>query len=111
MEFIYERGIPKGVKDDRRVRNLKCSLRMFPMLPVEDILDTLVSEKHLTEEGKRVLLSDLPERVPKNWKASEYVALGRKARTDSKDIVWRSVPNELLDLRNMGFDIGLGHLV
>jgi hypothetical protein len=46
------------------------------MLSVEDILDTLVSEKHLTEEGKRILLSDLPERVPRNWKASEYVALG-----------------------------------
>ncbi len=97
-------------QNDRRVRNLRCSVRMFPMLPVEDILDTLVSQKHLTEEGKRVLVSELPERVPRNWKASEYIALGRKARMGSKDIVWRPVPNELLDLRNMGFDIGFGHL-
>lgn len=83
---------------------------MFPMLSVGEILDTLVSQNHLTEEGKRMLVSELPERVPRNWNASEYVALARKARMDPDDLVWRQVPNELLDVRNMGFDIGLGHL-
>jgi hypothetical protein len=96
---------------DRRVRNLMCSLRMFPMLSTGDILDSLVSQNHLTQEGKRILASELPERVPRNWHASEYIALARRARKAPDDeLVWRQVPRELLDLRNMGFDIGLGRL-
>jgi hypothetical protein len=110
VNALFDRGYFLPDQADRRVRNLRCSLRMFPMLSVEDILDTLVYQKHLTEEGKRILVSELPERLPRNWNASEYVALARKARMDSDDLVWRQVPNELLDLRNMGFDIGLGHL-
>jgi len=95
---------------DRRIRNLICSLRMLPMLTLKDILDTLVSQNHLTQEGKRILASELPERVPRNWNASEYVALGHRARNAPDEFVWRKVPNELFDFRNMGFDIGLGHL-
>jgi hypothetical protein len=110
VNALFDSGYFVPDEADRRVRNLICSLRMFPMLAIEDILDTLVSQNHLTEEGKRILVSELPERVPRNWNASEYVALARKARKDSDELVWRQVPNELLDLRNMGFDIGLGHL-
>jgi hypothetical protein len=69
-----------------------------------------MSQNHLTQEGKRILASELPDRVPRNWNASEYVALARKARTAPYELVWRQVPNELFDLRNMGFDIGLGDL-
>jgi hypothetical protein len=83
---------------------------MFPMLVVKSILDTLVSQNHLTEEGKRTLLSEIPERVPRTWSASEYVALARKARDKTDDLVWRPVPKELCELGNMGFDIALGHL-
>jgi hypothetical protein len=77
---LLERGyfIPDEV--DRRVRKLMFSLRMFPMLSIGDILDSLISQNHLTQEGKRILASELPERVPRNWKASEYVALARRAR-------------------------------
>ena len=87
-----------------------CSLRMLPMLSLGDILDRLVYQNHLTQEGKRILTSQLPERMPRNWDASEYVALARRARNAPDELVWRPVPRELLDLRNMGFDIGLGHL-
>jgi hypothetical protein len=95
---------------DRRVRNLMCSLRMLPMLSVVDVLDELMSQNHLTQEGKRILASELPDRVPRSWKASEYVALARRARNAPHELVWRQVPQELFDLRNMGFDIGLDHL-
>jgi hypothetical protein len=95
---------------DRRVRNLRCSLRMLPMLSVGDVLDSLVSQNHLTEEGKRILASELPERVPRNWNASEYVAVAREARDGGDELVWRQVPHELCDFRNMGFDIGMGDL-
>jgi len=107
---LLERGyfIPDEV--DRRARKLMCSLRMFPMLSMGDILDGLVSQNHLTQEGKCILASELPERVPRNWKATEYVALARRARNAPHEHVWRQVPHELFDLRNMGFDIGLGHL-
>jgi hypothetical protein len=110
VNALLDRGYFLPDQADRRVRTLRCSLRMFPMLSVEDILDPLVSRNYLTEEGKRILVSELPERVPRNWNASEYVALARKAKMASDDLVWRQVPNELLDLRNMGIDIGLGHL-
>jgi hypothetical protein len=110
VNALLERGYFLPDEPDRRVRNLKCSLRMFPMLFLENILDSLVSQNHLTQEGKRRLASELPERVPRNWNASEYVALARRAKNASDNLVWRQVPQELFDLRNMGFDIGLGHL-
>jgi hypothetical protein len=78
------------------------------MLSVRDILESLVSQNYLTQEGKRILVSELPERVPRNWNASEYVALARG--TEDTKLVWRPVPRELFDLRNMGFNIGLGYL-
>jgi hypothetical protein len=108
VNALLERGYFIQDEADRRVRNLMCSLRMFPMLSVGDILDSLMSQNHLTQEGKRVLASELPERVPRNWNASEYVAFAR--RTKDAKLIWRQVPHELFDLRNMGFDIGLGHL-
>jgi hypothetical protein len=110
INTLLEWGYFTPDETDRRVRNLMCSLRMFPMLSVGDILDSLMSQNHLTQEGKRILASELPDRVPRNWNASEYVALARKARTAPYELVWRQVPNELFDLRNMGFDIGLGDL-
>jgi hypothetical protein len=108
VNALLEWGYFMPDEADRRVRNLMCSLRMFPMLCVGDILDGLVSQKHLTQDGKRILASELPERVPRTWKASEYVALAKRAK-DGK-LVWRQVPHELFDLGNMGFGIGLGHL-
>ena len=110
VNAIVERGYFLPDEKDRRVRKLMCGLRMFPMLVVEPLLGTLVSQNHLTEEGRRILLSEIPERVPKTWRASEYVALARKARDKTGDLVWRPVPKELYELSNMGFDIGLGHL-
>lgn len=110
VNSLLERGYFLPDEADRRVRNLMCSLRMLPMLSLGDILDSLVSQNHLTQEGKRILASELPERVPRNWDASEYVALARRARNAPDKLVWRQVPHELFDLRNMGFDIGLGHL-
>ena len=108
INALIERGYFIPDEADRRVRSLVCSLRMFPMLSVGDILDELMSKNHLTQEGKRLLASELPDRVPRNWNASEYVALAR--RTEDAKLVWRQVPQELFDLRNMGFDIGLGQL-
>ena len=110
VNALLERGYLLPDEADRRVRNLICSLRMFPMLSLGDILDSLVSQNHLTQEGKRILASELPERVPRNWKASEYVALARRARNSPDELVWRQMPDELLDLRNMGFDIELDRL-
>jgi hypothetical protein len=110
INALVERGYFMPDEADRRVRNLVCSLRMLPMLSVGDVLDSLVSQNHLTQEGKRILASELPERVPRNWNASEYVALARGARNVPDELVWRQVPQELFDLQNMGFDIGLGHL-
>jgi len=110
VNALLERGYFMPDEADRRVRSLMCSLRMLPMLSVGDILDSLISQNHLTREGKRILASELPERVPRNWNASEYVALARRARNAPGELVWRQVPQELFDLRNMGFDIGLGHL-
>lgn len=110
VNSLLERGYFLPDEADRRVRNLMCSLRMLPMLSLGDILDSLVSQNHLTQEGKRILASELPERVPRNWDASEYVALARRARNAPDKLVWRQVPHELFDLQNMGFDIGLGHL-
>jgi hypothetical protein len=110
VSALVERGYFLPDEKDRRVRNLRCSLRMFPMLVVESLLDTLVSQNHLTEEGKRILLSGIPERVPRNWSASEYVALARKARDITDDLDWRLVPKELYELSNIGFNIGLGNL-
>jgi hypothetical protein len=78
------------------------------MLSIVDIIDNLMSKNYLTQEGKRILTSGLPKRVPRNLNASEYVALARI--TEDAKLVWRPVPQELFDLRNMGFDIGLGHL-
>jgi hypothetical protein len=92
------------------MRNLRCSLRMFPMLMVESLLNRLVSQNHPTEEGRRILLSKIPERVPRTWSASEYVALARRARDKRNNLVWRPVPKELCELGNMGFDVGLGQL-
>jgi hypothetical protein len=106
----FQRGYFMPDEPDRRVRKLMCSLRMLPMLPVGDVLDGLVSQNHLTQDGKRILASELPERVPGNWNASEYIALARGARNAPHELVWRQVPHELFDLRNMGFHIGLGHL-
>jgi hypothetical protein len=108
VNALLERGYFMTDEADRRVRSLMCSLRMLPMLSVGDILDSLISQNHLTQEGKRILASELPERVPRNWNASEYVALARGTK-DGK-LVWRQVPQEFFDLRNMGFDIGLGYL-
>jgi len=108
VSALLERGYFIPDEADRRVRNLMCSLRMFPMLSVGDILDSLMSQNHLTHEGKRILASELPDRVPRNWNASEYVALTR--RTKDAKLIWRQVPNRLFDLRNMGFDIGLDQL-
>lgn len=110
VNALVERGYFLPDENDRRHRKLMCSLRMFPMLVVEPLLGTLVSQNHLTEEGRRILRSEIPERVPRNWSASEYVALGRKTRDRTDDLVWRQVPKELCELSNMGFDIGLGHL-
>jgi len=110
INALLERGYFLPNEADRRVRNLMCSLRMLPMLSIGEILDSLVSQNHLTDEGKRILAAELPERVPRNWNASEYVALARRAKNASDNLVWRQVPHELFDLRNMGFDIGLGHL-
>jgi len=107
---LLQRGYFLPDEVDRRVRSLMCSLRMFPMLSTGDILDSLVSQNHLTQEGKRILALELPERVPRNWHASEYIALARRARNAPDELVWRQVPHELFDLRNIGFDIGLGHL-
>jgi hypothetical protein len=110
VNALVERGYFLPDEKDRRVRNLRCSLRMFPMLVVESLLGTLVYQNHLTEEGRRILLSEIPERVPRTWSASEYVALARKARDNTDDLVWKQVPKELCELSNMGFDIALGHL-
>jgi len=110
VKALLERGYFMPDEADRQVRNLMCSLRMFPMLCVKDILDSLMSQNYLTQEGKRMLASELPDRVPRNWNASEYVALARRARNAPRELVWRQVPDELFDLRNMGFDIGMGHL-
>ena len=110
VNALIERGYFLPDEKDRRVRKLMCGLRMFPMLVVEPLLDTLVSQNHLTEEGRRILLSEIPERVPRTWSASEYVALARKARDKTDDLVWRQVPKELCELSNIGVDIGLGHL-
>jgi hypothetical protein len=110
VNALDKRGYFLPDENDRRVRSLRCSLRMFPMLVVEPLLGTLVSQNHLTEEGRGILLSEIPERVPRIWRASEYVALARKARYKTNDLVWRPVPKELCKLSNMGFDIGLGHL-
>ena len=110
VNALVERGYFLPDEKDRRVRKLMCGLRMFPMLVVESLLDTLVSQNNLTEEGRRVLLSEIPERVPRTWSASEYVALAPKARDKTDDLVWRQVPKELCELSNMGFDIGLGSL-
>ena len=110
VNTLLERGYFLPDEDDRRVRNLMCSLRLLPMLSLEGILDSLVCENHLTQEGKRILAAELPERVPRNWNASEYVALARRAKNAPDELVWRQVPHELFYLRNMGFDIGLGHL-
>ena len=110
INALIERGYFLQDEDDRRVRNLTCSLRMLPMLSVGDILNNLLSHNHLTQEGKRILASELPERVPRHWNASEYVALARRARNAPNELVWRPVPRELFDLQKMGFDIGLGHL-
>jgi hypothetical protein len=110
VHALRERGYFLPNEADRRVRNLMCSLRMLPMLSVGDLLDGLVSQKHLTEEGRGLLASGLPERVPRNWNASEYVAIGRQARDGRDELVWRQVPHKLCDFRNMGFDIGMGDL-
>ncbi len=110
IKALRELGYFLWDETDRRLRNLVCSLRMLPMLSLEEFLDTLVSQDYLTREGKRILVSELPERVPRNWGASEYVALARAARDGTDSLVWRQVPDELFDLRNMGFDVGLGHL-
>lgn len=110
LKALDESGYFLPDEKDRRVRNLRCRVRMFPMLGVEPLLGTLVSQNHLNEEGKRILLSQMPERVPRNWSASEYVALGRRASDKADDLVWRQVPKELCELSKMGFDIGLGHL-
>ena len=110
VNALVEHGYFLPDEKDRRLRKLMCGLRMFPMLVVESLLRTLVSQNHLTEEGRRLLLSEIPERVPRTWSASEYVALARKARDKTNDLVWRQVPKELCELSNMGFDIGLGHL-
>ena len=110
INALLERGYFLPYEPDRRERNLMCSLRMLPMLSVSDILDSLVSQNHLTQQGKRILTSELPQRVRRNWNASEYVALARKDRNAPDKLVWRQVPHELLDLRNMGFDIGLDQL-
>jgi hypothetical protein len=108
LNALLERGYFLPDEKDQRMRNLRCSLRMFPMLMVESLLNTLVSQNQLTEEGKRVLASELPDRVPRNWNASEYVALAQ--RTKDTKLVWRLVPKELFELGNMGFDVGLGQL-
>ena len=108
VNALLEQGYFMPDESDRRKRKLMCSLRLLPMLSVGDILDELMSKDHLTQEGKRLLASELPERVPRNWKASEYVALAKRAK-DGK-LFWQPVPHELFDLRNIGFDIGLGHL-
>ncbi len=110
IKALLQRGYFRSDETDRRVRNLMCRLRMLPMLSLEEFLDTLVSQNYLTREGKRILVSELPERVPRNWDASEYVAVARAARDGTDSLVWRRVPNELFDLRNMGFDVGLGYL-
>jgi hypothetical protein len=110
VNTLIEREYFMPDEPDRRVRKLMCSLRMLPMLPVGDVLDSLVSQNHLTQDGKRILALELPERVPRSWRASEYVALARRARNAPDELVWRQVPHELFDLRNMGFDIALGHL-
>ena len=110
VNTLDNRGYFLADEKDRRARNLGCRLRMFPMLVVEPLLGKLVSQNYLTEEGRRILLSEIPERVPKTWSASEYVAVARKARDKTNDLVWRPVPKELCKLSNMGFDIGLGHL-
>jgi hypothetical protein len=108
INALLEQGYFMPDEADRRMRNLMCSLRMFPMLSIRDILDNLMSKNYLTQEGKRILTSGLPKKVPRNLNASEYVALARG--TEDTKLVWRQVPQELFDLRNMGFDIGLGHL-
>lgn len=110
VNALLERGYLLPNEADRRVRNLRCSLRMLPMLSVGDFLDGLVSQNHLTQDGKRILASELPERVPRNWNASEYVAVARQAKNAPHKLVWRPVPHELCNFRNMGFDIGMGHL-
>ena len=110
IKALLEQGYFLLNDADRRVRNLMCSLRMLPMLSVGDLLDGLVSQNQLTEEGRGILASELPERVPRNWNASEYVAIARQARDGTDKLVWRLVPHELCDFRNMGFDIGMGDL-
>jgi len=110
LNALVEHGYFLPDEKDRRVRILKCRVRMFPMLEVGPLLHALVSQNHLSEDGRRILLSEIPERVPRTWSASEYVALARKTSDKADDLVWRQVPHELFNLRNMGFDIGLGHL-
>lgn len=110
INALVEREYFHPDENDRRVRKLICGVRMLPMLVVEPLLDTLVSQNHLTEEGRRILMYEMPARVPRTWRASEYVTLARKARDKTDYLVWRQVPKELSKLNNIGFEVALGHI-
>lgn len=99
--------IEDGNKKLKRLR-LNAVVRLFPMLSLSNLLDSL-PDGSISPDARARLLNDIADRVPANKNASEYVSLKRHDLTNpaNKPVI-KQVNPKLVGLKNLGqkFDIG-----
>lgn len=64
-----------------------------------------MSDNLISEEGKKFLLSALPERFDMNWDAGEYISLKRPSKTEKNQKVEKMVPKTMIGLQNLGVKV------
>lgn len=96
---------PCVIGNHERLR-LSAVIRFKPSRVLADLLNEM-PEGTITADGKKFLVETLPERVPLNWKAGEYVSLRRPSKTKPQEMVDSIVPTGMTSLRNLGVSIDM----
>lgn len=110
LSELMERGYVSAVDDrrtGRRKYSLKIVLRLQATMLLEDVLDDLVGDGQLTEEGRGVLLDNFAQAVPTRWSTREYVSLVRPGRGRAGGEVVRMIPAALTTFHNLGEDVSI----
>lgn len=112
---LQDKGYVKVIedKDTERPRYfLKIYLRLQSYISLGDLLDELVEDGELTEDGRDILLENLAPSVPTKWNTREYISLARPDKTHTgggRDVV-RKIPDELTSFTHLGENVPLKQL-
>lgn len=79
------------LRPDGGAYELRVRFRDVPRADRDQLINALLSEKHLTEKGAQRLRAALPTSFDLNWKADVYFQLARSSRSpDHKPLVWKA---------------------